>query len=269
MIPNPKQWGAGYASIFKDGSVVRAYRHRPPYPSEVFEILAGLIEDGPRAVLDAGCGTGFVARNLVGYVDRIDAVDLSRAMISAGKSLPGGEDPRLRWVHGPMETAPLRPPYGLVVAAASLHWMEWDVVLPRFREVLPPGGYLALVEEAHRPNPWDAEVGEVLARYSMNKDFRPYNMLIVAEELERRGLFKKVDVRTTDPEPFRQPVEEWIESYHARNGLSRDRMDPRAAEECDRELRETITRHRPDGTVELKVAGRVIWGTPLAGNAGA
>jgi hypothetical protein len=52
-VGRPKQWCAEYASIFKDESVVRAYRHRPPYPSGVFEILASLIDDEPCAFLDA------------------------------------------------------------------------------------------------------------------------------------------------------------------------------------------------------------------------
>jgi SAM-dependent methyltransferase len=268
-VSRPKQWGAQYASIFKDESVVRAYRHRPPYPLRVFEILASLIDDEPRAVLDAGCGTGFVARTLVRYVDRVDAVDFSRAMISTGRKRPGGDDPGLRWICGPMETVTLRPPYTLIVAASSLHWMEWDVVLPRFRAMLSPKSYLALVEEMPDPNPWDAEVGEILSNYSMNTDFRPYDMMTVVGGLESRGLFRKVGAQITEPAPFRQSVAGWIESFHARNGFSRDRMSPQTTDECDRKLRETIVRYRPEGMVEQEIAGRVILGKPTACNADA
>src|SRR5690242_19367942 len=134
MKPKPKQWSAEYASIFQDTSVVAAYQHRPPYPAQTFEILAGLIPPttSPRAVLDAGCGTGFVARPLARYVDRVDAADISAAMIAAGRSLPGGDDPRLRWFCGAIESVAVEPPYALIVAAASLHWMEWEIALPRF-----------------------------------------------------------------------------------------------------------------------------------------
>ena len=92
MLPKPKHLGPEYAAQFADRSVVAAYRHRPPYPAEVFEVLAGLIAATPyttRAVLDAGCGTGDVARNLVSRVDRLDAVDPSAAMLEAGRPLPG------------------------------------------------------------------------------------------------------------------------------------------------------------------------------------
>src|SRR5262249_55186769 len=62
--PKPDHLGPEYAAQFGDPSVVAAYRHRPPYPAEVFDILVGLIADEPRAVLDVGTGTGEIARGL-------------------------------------------------------------------------------------------------------------------------------------------------------------------------------------------------------------
>jgi 2-polyprenyl-3-methyl-5-hydroxy-6-metoxy-1,4-benzoquinol methylase len=113
------------ARAFQDRSVAAAYRLRPPYPPETFEVLAGLLADGPRVALDVGCGDGAIARPLAPLVDRVDAVDASAAMIEAGKGLPGGGHPRLRWIIGRAEDAPLRPPYALVTAGSSLHWMDW------------------------------------------------------------------------------------------------------------------------------------------------
>ncbi len=57
--------------------MVEAYRYRPPYPAEVFDILAGLVHGESRRVLDVGCGTGYIARNFVERVERLDAVDFS------------------------------------------------------------------------------------------------------------------------------------------------------------------------------------------------
>ena len=84
MIEKPRQFAPEQAEPFKDPGVVGAYRHRPPYPAEVFDILAGLVRGEPRFVLDAGCGTGNIARHLVGRVERLDAVDFSRRMIEEG-----------------------------------------------------------------------------------------------------------------------------------------------------------------------------------------
>ena len=84
MIEKPGQFAPEHAEPFKDQGVVGAYHHRPPYSAEVFDILAGLVRGEPRSVLDAGCGTGNIARHLVGRVERLDAVDFSRRMIEEG-----------------------------------------------------------------------------------------------------------------------------------------------------------------------------------------
>lgn len=39
----------------------------------------------------------------------------------------------------------LDPPYALVVAGDSLHWMDWPVIVPRIRDVLSPNGSLGIV----------------------------------------------------------------------------------------------------------------------------
>lgn len=108
--PMPKQFSREYADIFRDQSVVDAYRFRPTYPAGVFEILRELIDPKvpPRAILDAGCGTGFLARELAAFGDRVDAVDISENMIRAGKELPGGDSPKLNWICGAIEEATLQ-----------------------------------------------------------------------------------------------------------------------------------------------------------------
>jgi SAM-dependent methyltransferase len=282
-----KQFDTQYASIFGDASVVQAYQYRPPYPPETFAILRSLIapDAAPCTVLDAGCGPGVIARELVQAVDRVDAVDIAARMIEAGKALPGGDNPKLRWIHGAIEHVPLHPPYALIVAAASLHWMHWETVMPRFHDILTPGGYLAVVGEVAEPTPW-SEALDFIGEYSMNRDFQPYNMLTVIQELAApglfepwrvgtgsmarqvtqeltgRGLFEPVGMQTTAPVPFRQSVEAYIESFHARNGLSRDRMEANAARAFDERLRQLVRQHCPHGIVELYIRGRVIWGKP-------
>ena len=55
---------AGLAAAFTHPGVARAYRHRPPYPDEVFGILDGLITGRPQTVLDLGAGEGALARRM-------------------------------------------------------------------------------------------------------------------------------------------------------------------------------------------------------------
>lgn len=265
MRHKPKQFSDQHASMFQDVSVVAAYQYRPPYPAETFEILAGLMDKtvSPRRVLDAGCGTGQIAGRLRPVVDQIDAVDISAAMIEAGKRMPYGSDPAINWIVGRLEQIELHPPYALIVAAASLHWMDWEVTLPRFARVLSPNGYLALVEECSPPSVWDNELTPLFAHYSTNQDFQSYNMLTVAAELQARGLFQQAGVMETQPVLFRQPVAAWVEAFHARNGFSRERMGDEKAAEFDQQLYDVIGKYCPTGQVEQLIAARVVFGKPL------
>src|SRR5579859_4306534 len=97
--PKPRHLGPAYAAQFADAAVAAAYPTRPPYPAEVFEVLEGLLAGETRAVLDVGCGTGDLARPLAARVERVDAVDVSAAMLAVARQLPGGTRPGLRWLH--------------------------------------------------------------------------------------------------------------------------------------------------------------------------
>jgi ubiquinone/menaquinone biosynthesis C-methylase UbiE len=262
MKPKPKHLGPEYASQFSDKSVVEVYHHRPLYPVETFRIVAELVIGEPKVVLDAGCGTGPIARELIDYVDRIDAVDISSPMIAKGRIMSGGTNPHLHWLLGPMETVPLNPPYGLITAGASLHWMDWEVVLPRFKDVLHPGGYVCLVGKSGTiPDPWRTPLLALITRYSTNRDYQPYD---IVQELESRGLFQKIGDRQTAPTSFKQSIESYVESIHSRNGFSRDRMSPEMAEAFDAEARALLSSFHPSGEIELQIMGTVTWGRPLA-----
>jgi SAM-dependent methyltransferase len=258
-IPKPGHLGRQYGDQFRDRSVVEAYRFRPPYPDELFHLLAGLISGSPKNVLDAGCGTGPITRGLVDRVDRVDAVDISAAMIEEGKRLPGGNHPRLRWIVGGMEDAAIEPPYALIVAGQSLHWMEWGVVMPRFVQSLAPGAYLAIVNLKVDSTPWHEDLLQAIQRYSTNREFRPYDLV---EELEMRHLFEKVGEKDTSWVPFTQPVGEYIEAMHSMNGLSRQRMLPHEAESFDEEARRILSPFATEGAVELQTAASIVWGLP-------
>ncbi|MGH2561932.1 MAG: hypothetical protein ACRDJH_22955, partial [Thermomicrobiales bacterium] len=102
-------------------------------------------------------------------------------------------------------------------------------------------------------------VQDVIDRHSTNRDYQPYNLIA---ELEQRGLFRVLGRQTTDPIPFHQPIAAYVESFHARNGFSRDRMPPASAAAFDAEVTRLVTPHANDGLVTLQVPGKVIWGSP-------
>lgn len=260
-IKRPAHLGAEYARQFCDRSVAEAYPTRPPYPDELFETLASLISKTPAAALDIGCGTGDLARRLVEIpgVERVDAVDFSLPMLEKGRELPNGDHPHLRWIAGAVESAPLTPPYALITAGESLHWMDWRVVFPRFREILTSGGYLAVVVRKRKDPPWSRAVGKLCRDFSTNREYQPYDLI---ELLTRAGLFEVHGSHRTARRLFEQSVEDYIESYHSRNGFSRERMTPENAAEFDHRVRDAVTPHSVDGRLAMQVYAKVTWGCP-------
>lgn len=260
-MPKPVHLQEKYGRQFQDESIAKAYPNRPPYPNEVFDILVGLINDEPRSVLDVGAGTGDISRFLASRVARIDAVDFSEVMLQKGKNLPGGNQTNLHWILGRVEDSTLHPPYALITAGESLHWLDWEIVLPRFASLLTSNGFLAIVGRSEKSTSWHRELLKLIQEYSTNKDFQPYNLV---EELEKRKLFRLVGSQETASVEFTQTIDEYIESIHSRNGFSRNRMAIQAAAEFDLKSRELLSSYYPNGLVHLQIYGRVEWGEPLA-----
>ena len=246
------------AAAFTDDDVAAAYQYRPPYPAEVFDILTGLIADEPRHVLDLGAGEGALARPLAPLVDRVDAVDVSAAMLARGLRRPGGRQPNLRWILGAAETAPLAGPYALVTAGASLHWMDWDVTLPRLRAELTERALLVIVEHGYRELPWRAGLRAVIARHSRSPDFDPDFSLPAA--LAARGLLRVTGQAETAAAPFRQPVPDYIEQFHSTASLARTWLPPAEVADFDAAVARLVAPHAVDGALTTSVAATLTWG---------
>jgi len=256
----PAAWSKDRAESFLDEDAVHAYRHRAPYPDEVFSILAGLITETPRVVLDVGCGSGAVARYLTPLVDRVDAVDPSAAMIAAGRKLPGGDHPRLRWIADRAEDAPLQPPYAQIVAGMSLHWLDWEVALPRFARILTPHGFLVVLYNSFGEVPWKEEL-RALRHEVRNYDYpRP---LEAVDELEKDGLFQRCGAKETTPIAFRQTVADYVEQHHSRSDMARVKIGVEGADRFDAELRRILAKYVHGDEIALETTARVVWGKPL------
>jgi hypothetical protein len=88
-------------------------------------------------------------------------------------------------------------------------------------------------------------------------------MVDIARELEQRGLFVYQNSHETASVVFQQPIEQYIQSYHARNGLSLDRMDAKAAKQFDAEMRTALQPYCRSGRIELQISAKIVWGRPL------
>ncbi len=96
----------------------------------------------------------------------------------------------------------------------------------------------------------------MISRYSTNREYEHYDLL---KELAVRNLFLTEKRIQTQPVPFVQTVGEYIDSFHSRNGLSRDRMGPKAAA-FDAELKAIISRHVSGAMLQFELVSDLAWG---------
>jgi SAM-dependent methyltransferase len=120
------------------GGEATAYdTHRPRYPDALVDELLSF---GARRVLDVGAGTGIASQQLTERGADVLAVepDARMAAVARLKGIPVELATFERW-------EPAGRQFDLVVFAASFHWVDPGVALPKVRTVLREGGRLALV----------------------------------------------------------------------------------------------------------------------------
>ena len=243
--------------VWADDEAAALYAYRAPYPRGVFDILERLAVE-PRVVLDAGAGTGALARNFPPAFTRIDAVDPSAAMIARGRALPGGDEPRIRWILGRAEDAPLSPPYGLITVGASLHWMQPDVVLPRFRDALAPGAHLAILNtETTHSGEWHPQIVDVIQRYSPLEHHLETHEMVARDAAQ--GLVRLVGEERTAPVPFGRSVDDYLRLLGSTSTFSRVSLGSRA-DAFESECREVFARYELR-QIRSSVVGYVAWVT--------
>lgn len=244
--------------VFHDADVACAYRNRAPYPRETFTILGGLIVE-PRTVLDAGAGSGALAREIVRFANRVDALDPSAAMIGTGRQLPGGDDPRLRWIVGTAEEGALAGPYGLITAGASIHWMDAVRVMPRFASALAPGAVLAIIDIEDGPHPLP-EMIDIIKRYSELEHHKEFPEIV--RDLEASGQFVRAGEQRTAVGRIRRSLDTYLEFLHSTSTLARVRLGARTGA-FDDDVRALFARYGMTH-IEREYAASVIWGRPVA-----
>ena len=242
------------------------YLFRPPYPAEVYDTLLELLRGHPRILLDAGCGTGKITLGLIDQIDRADAVDPSGAMLRVARSLPGASSAKVRWIHAAIEDAPLDPPYGLIVAASSIHWMNLDRTIPRFADALADGALLAVLDgDAPVEAPWEREETEFMLDFLAARDGRrPSWWKTVRERFAEPVLvhprFESLGHRITAPVAFSQSIADYLRCQHSRATWSEDHLGEKASAEFDAAMTAILNRYARDGTLTFNVQTRIEWG---------
>ncbi|MEU2747572.1 class I SAM-dependent methyltransferase [Streptomyces collinus] len=123
------------------GGVAEAYeRFRPGYPVELFEMVMAYAGRPVRSALEIGAGTGKATRLFARRGIVVTATEPDGSMLAElRKHVPANVTTVQTAFEG------LRPGerYGLVYAAAALHWTNPEGRWPRVAALLEPGGVFA------------------------------------------------------------------------------------------------------------------------------
>jgi trans-aconitate 2-methyltransferase len=145
-------WDAERYDRFRDE------RRRP-----FFDLLA-LIRPRPgMRVVDLGCGSGELTRELHQQLSAAETLGLDSSAAMLAKSDAFATE-GLRFAHGDIADFASRPRYDLVFSNAALHWRpDHEALLARLTAALAPGGQLAVQVPANFDHPSHTVAAEVAA----------------------------------------------------------------------------------------------------------
>ncbi|MET0424079.1 MAG: class I SAM-dependent methyltransferase [Actinoplanes sp.] len=123
------------------GAVAEAYeRYRPGYPGELFELVAAYAGRPVRTALEIGAGTGKATRLFAEHGVAVTATEPDAAMLAElRKHVPAN----VTTTRAAFEDLRTDQTYGLVYAAAALHWTEPAGRWERIAGWVEPGGVFA------------------------------------------------------------------------------------------------------------------------------
>ncbi len=172
---------------YVDPRLVELYDHDNPRGADTDFYLRLAADLDARRILDLGCGTGLLTRELAAVDGRdVIGVDPATAMLAVARRQPDAD--RVTWIEGDA-SALGTPEADLVVmtgnvAQVFLEDAEWAATLRAIHAALRPGGYLAFE--------------------SRNPDVRAW------ERWTRDATYERID------SPF-GPMECWLELVHVGN----------------------------------------------------
>jgi 2-polyprenyl-3-methyl-5-hydroxy-6-metoxy-1,4-benzoquinol methylase len=141
-------------AFFKKAKVYADCTGRWNHNIHYHPVLLAAMPDRCARALDIGCGEGSLARALRQSVAHVSAIDIDEESIEVARRQ--GAYSGIDYILGDFLTLPFAPgSFDFVTCAAALHHMDVDVALRRMRELLRPGGTLAILGLARSSYPAD------------------------------------------------------------------------------------------------------------------
>lgn len=116
---------------------------RQGYPAEMVDaVMANAVLGRGGAVLEIGCGTGQLTRQLAGRGLSVTAIDIGMAMVAAARR--NVTDATVQFKVCSFEDFAGSGPFDLIMSATAFHWVDPAVGLVKAARLLRPRGWLAL-----------------------------------------------------------------------------------------------------------------------------
>jgi trans-aconitate 2-methyltransferase len=139
------------------------------------KVLARVPLRGDEHVLDAGCGTGRLTRDLLEALPRgqVTGIDLSENMLRAAEQhLVPEFGERVRFVRADLQHLAFEPEFDVIFSTASFHWVkDHDRLFAGLYRALRPGGWLHA--QCGGAGNLDRQLGRVSALLR-SEPYRPY-----------------------------------------------------------------------------------------------
>ncbi|MBU2865145.1 class I SAM-dependent methyltransferase [Reinekea forsetii] len=250
----PEHLSKAIGDQFSDKSIVENYGYRPEYSSDVIQFLSDSLTISEMDVLDIGTGTGEIAIPLSMLGHRVVGVDPSLEMIKAATL----KHSKVKFVHSYIENFVPKSHFDLFVAANSIHWADWEKAFPVLKSVSKSHAKLAIVTGGDISlEGLQRELLDLIQSYSTTQNFKPY---CVINMLDQGGFIKNVVATEMAAVTVEQNINDYIASFHARNGFSLERMGPYLAQEFDDQLRSLLAKK---GFLE-NIRGQVTYKVTIA-----
>ena len=122
---------------------------RQSYPGAIVDTILDTAQlQRGSSVLEIGCGTGQLTRQLAGRGLSVTAVDIGPAMVAAARR--NVTDPMVTFEVSSFEYFHASQAYDLVASATAFHWIDPEVGWTKAARLLRPGGWLALLTTGER-----------------------------------------------------------------------------------------------------------------------
>lgn len=118
---------------------------RPTYPATSLSHLKSLINSDSPEIIDIGCGTGILTRQLQTTIPnaKIQGCDINADMVAKAKLA----SPDIHFFENIAEDLPFGDnKFNLITVAQAIHWFDRPKFYPEMLRILKSGGTLALIE---------------------------------------------------------------------------------------------------------------------------